>query len=331
MLFTAWNADHSLPPQPRRAPSLAPRDRAAENAADMLELETETFAGTFPFPPHYLDLGHFRMHYVDVGTGDPVVLLHGDPTWGYLFRRFIPRLSERGRCIVPDHMGMGKSGVPSLPYPYRLQHHVANLETLLLSLDLREVTLALHDWGGPVGLGFAIRQAARIKRLILMNTWAFAEWPGAPLPRLLEIIRSPRGEAFVLARNGYVRPALLGTTAHPEHLTARDLDAYLAPFPTPESRRALLCWSRDIPIAAGDASYAEMRRIEDGLSRFTTIPVQLIWGMQDPVLPPTVLRRWQAIYPQAVTCEIGEASHFLQEDAPDRVLEEIERFLAAHP
>jgi pimeloyl-ACP methyl ester carboxylesterase len=132
----------------------------------MLEIGTETFAGTFPFAPHSLDLGHFRMHYVDEGAGDPVVLRHGDPTWGYLYRSFIPRLAERDRCIVPDHMGMGKSGVPGDPFPYRLQHHVANLERLLLTLDLSEITLVLHDWGGPVGLGFAVRHAARIKRLI---------------------------------------------------------------------------------------------------------------------------------------------------------------------
>jgi len=297
----------------------------------MVDLEHETFGGTFPFPPRYLDLGHWRMHYVDAGSGDPVVLLHGDPTWGYLYRAFIPSLAARGRCIVPDHMGMGKSEVPEVPSPYRLGHHIDNLETLLLSLDLRRLTLVLHDWGGPVGLGFAVRHPARIKRLILTNTWAFAAWPGAPLPRLLEIIRSPRGEAFVLARNGYVRPALLGTTAHPEHLTDAILDAYLAPFPTPESRRALLSWSRDIPFAPGDASYAEMERIEQGLPQFDAIPTLLVWGMQDPVLPPSVLRRWQALYPGAVTHEIAAASHFLQEDAPAAVLAAIEKFLAANP
>lgn len=297
----------------------------------MLEIELDTFAGTFPFAPHYLQLGHFQMHYVDVGAGDPLVLLHGDPTWGYLYRSFIPSLSKRARCIVPDHMGMGKSGVPAAPNPYRLQHHIANVERLLLSLDLHDITLILHDWGGPVGLGFAVRHAPRIKRLVLMNTWAFAQWPGGPLPRLIQIIRSPRGETFVLEKNGYVRPALLGTTAHPDHLTATILEAYLAPFPTPESRRALLCWSRDIPLAAGDASYAEMRQIEVGLSQFKTIPVLLVWGMQDPVLSPAVLHMWQTIYPHAVTCEIEEASHFLQEDAPERVLEAVELFLTANP
>ncbi|HEY7491075.1 MAG TPA: alpha/beta fold hydrolase, partial [Candidatus Tectomicrobia bacterium] len=252
-------------------------------------------------------------------------------TWGYLYRTLIPPLSQQRRCIVPDHMGMGKSGAPSAPYPYRLCHHIANLEALLLHLDVHNITLVLHDWGGPVGLGFATRHARRIKRLILMNTWASAAWPGAPLPRLLELIRSPRGEKFVLEKQGYVQPALQGTTYHAERLTPTVLKAYQLPFPTPESRRALLCWSRDIPVSPADPSYAEMQRIEQALPQFTTLPVLLLWGMQDPVLPASVLRLWQRLYPQALTDKIADASHFVPEDAPDRIVGWITAFLLAYP
>lgn len=297
----------------------------------MLDLRGETFDGTFPFPPRYHEVNGFAMHFVDEGAGEPVVLVHGDPTWGYLWRKCIPPLARRRRCVVPDHMGMGKSGVPEDPYPYRLHHHVANLERLLLHLDLREMTLVLHDWGGPVGLGVATRHPERIKRLVLMNTWAFAPWPGGPFPRLLELIRSDRGERFVLEKNGYVEPALLGTTHHPEHLTPMVLRGYRAPFPTPASRRALLCWSRDIPVREADPSYGEMQRIEEGLARLAEKPTLLVWGMRDPVLSEPVLRRWQRVYPRAVTLEIEDASHFVQEDAPERVVDGIERFLDAHP
>lgn len=293
----------------------------------MLGLQDETFGGTFPFAPHYAAVNGVQIHYVDEGRGEPVVLLHGDPTWGYLYRRFIPALSRRRRCIVPDHMGMGKSETPPSPSPYRLRDHVANLEALMLALGLTDITLVLHDWGGPVGLGVATRHPERIKRLVLMNTWASAPWPGAPFPRLLEIIRSERGERFVLDRNGYLEPALLGTTHHRERLTEEVMAAYRAPFPTPDSRRALLCWSRDIPVADGDPSYAETKRIEDGLSAFDGRPVLLIWGMRDPVLPAHVLGWWQSVYPRAVSYEIDDASHFLQEDAPDEVVGCIEAFL----
>ena len=299
--------------------------------ADVLDIRDETFDGTFPFAPHYHEVNGFAMHFVDEGTGEPVVLVHGDPTWGYLWRRFIPPLARRRRCIVPDHMGMGKSGAPQEPYLYRLRHHIANLEGLLLHLGLHGITLVLHDWGGPVGLGFATRHPERIKRLILMNTWAFAPWPGGPFPRLLELIRSERGEKFVLEKNGYLEPALLGTTHHPENLTKTVLEAYRAPFPTPASRRALLCWSRDIPVSERDPSFADMKRIEEGLAQFTGTPTLLVWGMRDPVLPESVLRRWQRLYAQAATHEIADASHFLQEDAPDRIVGCVEEFLKANP
>src|SRR6266496_4903469 len=298
--------------------------------AVLITLKDETFDGTFPFAPRYFDRNGFQMHYVDEGSGEPVVLVHGDPTWGYLYRNFIHALARHHRCIVPDHMGMGKSGVPQEPYPYRLQHHIANFENLLLYLDLRDITLVLHDWGGPVGLGFATRHPERVKRLVLMNTWAFAPWPGGAFPHLLEIIRSERGEAFVLRKNGYLEPALIGTTYHSEKLTNAVLEAYRAPFPTPESRLAMLCWSRDIPMQETDTSYADMRRIEDGLPQFNTKPVLLVWGMQDPVIPPSILHRWQQLYPHATTHEIEDASHFLQEDAPERIIPWIETFLKAN-
>jgi haloalkane dehalogenase len=293
----------------------------------MLAIRGETFGGLFPFAPHYNTHRGIDIHYVDEGSGEPVVMVHGDPTWGFLYRNFIPPLSQRYRCIVPDHMGMGKSAVPQERSLYRLEQHRANLEALLLHLDVRDITLVLHDWGGPVGLSFATQHPERIKRLALLNTWAFAPWPGGPFPRLLEIIRSERGEAFVLRKNGYLEPALLGTTYHSEKLTNAVMEAYRAPFTTPESRLAMLYWSRDIPVQESDVSYEEMKRIEDGLSLFQEIPVLLVWGMQDPVIPVTVLRRWQRLYPHAITRELEDASHFLQEDAPERIVQWIEEFL----
>ena len=297
----------------------------------MLAIRDETFGGLFPFTPHYYSYQGLDLHYVDEGSGEPVVMVHGDPTWGFLYRNFISPLSQRYRCVVPDHMGMGKSAVPQERSLYRLEQHCANLEALLLHLDVRHITLVLHDWGGPVGLGFATRHPERIKRLVLMNTWTFAPWPGGPFPRLLEIIRSERGEAFVLRKNGYLEPALLGTTYHSEKLTNAVMEAYRAPFPTPESRLAMLWWSRDIPVQASDMSYAEMKRVEKGLSLFQEIPVLLVWGMQDPVIPVSVLRRWQQVYPHAITYELEDASHFLQEDAPERIVQWIEMFLKANP
>lgn len=297
----------------------------------MVNIRDETFNGTFPFAPRYRTVNGFAMHFVDEGAGEPVVFVHGDPTWGYLWRRCIPPLSARYRCVVPDHMGMGKSGTPPERERYRLAQHIDNLERLLLALDLSGITLVLHDWGGPVGLGFAVRHRDRVKRLALMNTWAFAPWPGGPLPRLLEIIRSRRGEHFVLERNGYVEPALMGGTCHPERVSKELLEAYLAPFPTPASRIALLCWSRDIPVGEGDPSFAEMKRIERALGAFDPVPTVVVWGMRDSVLTSPVLEMWRRALPRASIVALEDAGHFLQEDAPQAVVAALERFLAAHP
>lgn len=290
-------------------------------------IDSETFYGTFPFEPRFFGRAGFRMHYVDEGRGEPVLMLHGDPAWGYLWRKMIPPLSRDRRVIVPDHMGMGKSGAPDAPYPYLLRHHVANFEALVLHLGLEDVTLVVHDWGGPVGLGFAARHPHLIKRLVLANTWAFARWPGAPFPKLIEMIRSPRGEQFVLEKNGYVSRAIAGTVNYPEKITPEVKAAYLAPFPTPESRLALLSWSRDITVSEGDTSWGDMKHIEDNLHLFADVPILIVWGMLDPVLPPSVLDMWRKVYPRAIVREIPGASHFLQEDAPDELTQAIGEFL----
>ncbi len=135
----------------------------------MLTIRYDTLEGTFPFTPRYCNSNGFDMHYVDEGSSEPFVMLHGDPTWGYLYRNFIPPLAQHYRCIVPDHMGMGKSDVPQQRGRDCLEQHRANFESLMLSLDLRDITLIVHDWGGPVGLGFATRYPERIKRLVFRS------------------------------------------------------------------------------------------------------------------------------------------------------------------
>jgi pimeloyl-ACP methyl ester carboxylesterase len=147
----------------------------------------ESFAGTFPFAPHFSDASGFRMHYVDEGEGEPIVCLHGEPTWGYVYRKFVGPLSKKYRVIVPDHMGFGKSETP-LDREYTLRTHVENLEALLLSLDLKDITLVMQDWGGPIGAGFALRNIGRVRRLCLFNTLVPCRLPEEALlfPRLFQ-------------------------------------------------------------------------------------------------------------------------------------------------
>ena len=131
--------------------------------------ERETFGGSWPFAPRYFEGNGFRMHYVDEGDGEPIICLHGEPTWGYLYRRFIPPLSKANRVIVPDHMGFGKSETPR-DREYSLKTHVENLAHLVDELDLKNITFVIQDWGGPIGAACALRHPDRIKRLFLLNT-----------------------------------------------------------------------------------------------------------------------------------------------------------------
>lgn len=254
----------------------------------MFALGDETWDGTWPFTPHYSTTRGIGLPAVDAGQGAPSVLVHETPTWGYLYRQFIAPLARSRHCIVPDHMGGGKSSVSPTPYPYLLQHH------------------------------------------LMMHTWACVPWPGGPLPRLLAMIRSARGEKFVPECNGYVAPALQGTTYHVEHLTDTVMATYRAPFPTPASRLALLSWSRDLPLQDADLSYATMQRLAQGLWQCASLPILLVWGQCDPVLGEPVLPLWPQTLPQARTHMVEGASHSVPEDAPERAVGWIEALLAAH-
>jgi pimeloyl-ACP methyl ester carboxylesterase len=164
-----------------------------------------TFGGSWSYAPRFFEHENGRLHYVDEGTGEPVVMLHGNPTWGYVYRNFIAPLSANRRSVVPDHMGFGRSDKPLDEGRYRLTRHVENLTTLLLALDLRDTTLVMQDWGGPIGFGFATEHPERIKRLVILNIWVFLYPEDTKLHGLLELFRQHHvGEAMVQSLNLFV-------------------------------------------------------------------------------------------------------------------------------
>ncbi len=295
----------------------------------MTDLANETFGGTWPFAPRFFEYDGVRLHYVDEGSGEPIVLLHGNPTWGYLYRKFIPPLAQTNRCVVPDYMGFGKSGKP-LDKPYTLARHIENVTALLLHLELRNITLVVQDWGGPVGLGFAVDHPDRIKRLVILNTWAFRIPAGTQLAPLLELFRQPHvGEAMVQGLNLFVEGFLPAGIHHKERLN-EIMPAYRTPFPDWNSRIGTLCFPRDIPVGDDHPSTPTMGHIQDNLGKLS-VPTIIIWGMQDPAIPPPLIAAWQTIYPHAEAHQIESASHFLQEDEPKQIVSLIQQFLADHP
>ena len=219
------------------------------------------------------------MHYLDEGDkiSQPVIMVHGNPTWSFFFRRPVLALRGTCRCIVPDHIGMGLSDKPDdNSYEYMLESRIDDLATLLAKLNIVEnITLILHDWGGMIGMGYACRYPERIKKLILMNTAAFHLPRDLPLPWQLKLARSPVGPLLVRGFNAFSRGAVKHcVTRRP--MTADIANAYLAPYDSWSHRLAVLRFIQDIPLRPGDRSYAGISRIENSLDRFGSIRPEIL-------------------------------------------------------
>ncbi|MFN0120882.1 MAG: alpha/beta fold hydrolase [Blastocatellia bacterium] len=294
-----------------------------------MNIHEDDFGGTFPFKSQYHSTANGRMAYVDEGAGEPVVLLHGNPTWGYLYRHFIPPLAETRRVVVPDHIGFGRSD-KSLA-PLRLADHIQNFTELALALDLQDATLVMQDWGGPIGLGFAVKHPERVKRLVVMNTWAFRIPAGAPLHPLLEQFRLPGiGEALVQGLNLFVEGFLPAGIHQRENLNEAMMSAYRAPFPDFNSRIGTLAFPRDIAVGEEHPSTLTIGEIEDNLNKLR-VPALIVWGVRDMAFPPQMIKgRWLKYFPDAEVHRLENASHFLQEDEPERIVELILDFLQRH-
>jgi haloalkane dehalogenase len=294
-----------------------------------------TFGGAWPYQPHWFTSPDGRMHYIDEGPreGRPVVLVHGNPTWGFVYRNFVGPLAAAGhRVIVPDHLGFGRSDKPGEAERCHIMRHIERFDALLESLDLHGAAVVPQDWGGPIGLSWAVAHPERVERLFVLNTFAHRPpWP-VPIPLPLRLFRTPgTGEVLVKGLNMFVRGFLFGAgTTHRERLTAGVRRAYLAPHPNWSSRTAMLAMPRQIP-SGPDGAVADLAgRLEDGLRRnFTTRPVAIAWGMKDPAFTPRWLDLWLQTFPHADVLRLPDAGHYLQEDAHERIIPELLRFLGS--
>jgi len=292
-----------------------------------------SFGGLWPFEPRWFQTSDGRMHYVDEGPRDgrPVVLVHGNPTWSFLYRNFIGPLTQAGyRAIAPDHLGFGRSDKPADPELYRIPRHVARLDALLESLDLRDAVIVVQDWGGPIGLSWAVAHPERVSGLFILNTF---DGPRQNLPVPLRLFRMPGlGEMLVQGFDMFVRGFLFRDgVVHRERLTTDVRRAYLAPHPTWSSRTGELVFPREIPDpASATGPVAELltqleRRVEQ---HFRSKPAQIMWPMRDPGFTPAVLAQWRKTLPNAPVTQLDDASHYIQEDAHERVVPQLLSFLA---
>lgn len=301
----------------------------------------ETFDGTFPFAPNVFDGHGFRQHYVDEGPrdGEVVVCLHGEPTWAYLYRNIIPRLSRRYRVVVPDHMGFGKSETP-LDREYTLQAHTENLVALIEHLGLSDITLFGQDWGGPIATAYTVRHPDRVKRVFFANTLAgYGQVADDSVPQVAESrwfrwigegMESGRTEA-VLRNAGSTVLSVMKIIGFENSAAVDDtwIRAYSAPFPTWESAIG----AYEFPIDAYTGRIAEY--VLSGLAGVPALqskPAMLVEGLEDHAIPPArAIADFQALWPDAPVVELPGVGHFCQEDAPDVLATALDAFIQSNP
>lgn len=282
----------------------------------------------FPYESREIAIDGHAYRYLDEGEGEPLFLVHGNPTWSFYWRNLIHAWRGRYRLIVPDHLGCGRSDKPD-DYPYTLATRVAHLKTLIERLDLRRVTLLAHDWGGAIGLGAAVESPDRFARLVLFNTAAFRS---DRIPWRIRVCRTPwLGTVAVRGLNLFARAAIRMAVAKRERMTPEIQAGLLAPYDSWRNRRAVHEFVKDIPLSPRHPSYAALATVEAGLPKLAGLPCLLLWGMLDWCFTPHFLERFQEFFPQAETVKFDDAGHYVIEDAHERIIPLVEDFFARRP
>jgi cis-3-alkyl-4-acyloxetan-2-one decarboxylase len=296
-------------------------------------VRTRLAPGLYPFQSHWMDIAGKSVHYLDEGSGEPLVLLHGNPTWSFFYRRVISALSPRYRLVAPDHVGCGLSSRPSdAEFAYTLESHVRNLESVLDRLGLTSgVTLVMHDWGGMIGMACACRRPGRIARLVVLNTAAFLLPPGRRLPLRLRFVKGVPVLSTLLVRglNGFAWPATRMAVKRPMPVPVRR--AYTAPYDNWRDRIATLRFVQDIPLSPRDRSYRLAAWVDGHIQAFRDTPMLICWGEDDFVFDAAILAEWRRRFPHAEVHTFPDAGHYVLEDAAGPFVERLSAFLERHP
>ena len=312
----------------------------------------EDFDGTWPYAPRFFEGNGFKQHYVDIakvmakdsakdiakvdsGQNDAqetFVCLHGEPTWGYLYRNFIPALSKLGRVVVPDHMGFGKSETPQ-DREYSIREHYENLERLLLHLDLRDVTLVMQDWGGSMGGLFAYRQPERVKRLVVMNTLVGGRAPKG-MPGVFdypwyEWVQSDAFEPTITNLSATILSVMkrIGFE-HTAHLDETWIRAYASPFPTPADCIAARAFPLNLANPEAGKFISEVMGRPGALDAVKAKPAMMVTGEDDRAIPCAfAVAGFRDLWPEAPVTILPGVGHFIQEDAPEIATALIRQFV----
>jgi len=271
------------------------------------------------------DTGKFKMSYLDQGSGPVILCVHGNPTWSFYYRDIVRHFSATHRVVAIDHVGCGLSDKPPRnQFAYSMAAHRDNLVGLIDGLDLRDITLLAHDWGGAIGLAAAVERADQFSGITLLNTAAF---PPPFMPKRIGVLRTPLlGGIAIRSFNAFAGPAI--SMAMSKHKMGADVAAgLLYPYRTWADRVAIDAFVRDIPMSKSHPTYAVLKKLERDLSILAPKRKLLIWGMKDWCFRPECLERFIKLWPDAAVVRLDDVGHYVMEDAPDEVITAMRKFL----
>jgi haloalkane dehalogenase len=277
----------------------------------------------YPFRSHYLTTQHGDMHYVDEGVGEVILFVHGNPTWSFMYRHLIRGLSGRYRCVAPDHIGFGLSDKPR-GASYLPQFHAENLASFTETLGLKDITLVIHDWGGAIGMAYALDHPHNIKRLVVFNSscWSLKGVKGAEA--FSRIVGGPVGWIACHWLNAFPRFVIPSVMGDRSRLTKAIHRHYIRPFPTPASRKGPWVLAKALISESDWLSSLWAKR-----ERLGGTPVQILCGLNDPTFGPDKLARWQSAFPEHDTLTFPGVGHFVAEEQGPDAVGPIEAFLNA--
>jgi haloalkane dehalogenase len=275
----------------------------------------------YPFRSNFLNLNGHNLHYVDEGAGRPILMLHGNPTWSFYYRNLIQTFSPKFRMIAPDHMGCGMSDKPQ-DYEYSLETHIQNTYKLIKFLDLKNIILIVHDWGGAIGFGLVTRYPELFDRIVILNT---AAYPSEHIPQRINLLRQGKfGEWLTRKLNLFAWPATFMTTE--KKLPRAIKEGYLLPYNSWENRVAVARFVQDIPMEKDHKTYQTLAEIASKLPTLNH-PKLILWGGKDFCFNHHFFEKWVEIYPDANAHWYAKAGHYILEDAHDEVSERIREFI----
>ena len=279
----------------------------------------------YPFKPKKISINGHALSYLDEGQGSPIVMLHGNPTWSFYYRKLVSLLQNNHRVIVPDHMGCGLSDKPQ-DYPYLLKTHIDNTETLLKELGIDKFSLVVHDWGGAIGMGLAARKSDRVESIVVMNTAAFRS---LRIPLRISLCRIPfLGDIIVRGFNGFAKGAV--TMAVTKKMTPEIARGYIAPYNSWANRIAVLRFVQDIPLSSDDKSWNTITAIENSLIQFQNTPMLVLWGGKDFCFTRHFYEEWLQRFPDAKGHYFADAGHYVLEDAFESLAPLVTTFFQKH-